>query len=119
MSQIVPLTFEGAPVRAVVIAGEPLFVGKDVAERLGYADPTNAMKRHCKGVAFHHPLQTAAAPNRNRKITPEMLERISARMAAGATEYEAERAEGLSGSTLKVARSRARAKASARGVQVQ
>ncbi len=59
MSQIVPLTFEGAPVRAVVIAGEPLFVGKDVAERLGYADPTNAMKRHCKGVAFHHPLQTA------------------------------------------------------------
>lgn len=38
--------------------GTPMFVAKDVAIALGYADPTNAIKLHCRGVAKHHPLQT-------------------------------------------------------------
>lgn len=41
----------GADVRTIVLpTGEPGFVGKDVAERLGYADTSDAIKRHCKGL---------------------------------------------------------------------
>jgi len=38
------------------------FVGKYVAERFGYADPTNAMKQHCKGVVKRHPLARQSGP---------------------------------------------------------
>lgn len=33
--------------------------GKDVAERLGYADTSDAIGRHCKGSVIRLPLQTA------------------------------------------------------------
>lgn len=33
-------------VRAVTIDGEPWFVGKDVAERLGYTNPQKAIRDH-------------------------------------------------------------------------
>ncbi len=48
MSQIVPFNFEGHGVRAVDIDGEPWFVGKDIAEALGYANPQKAIRDHCK-----------------------------------------------------------------------
>jgi len=34
-----------------VCNGELWFVGKDVAEALGYADPDKAIRTHCKGVS--------------------------------------------------------------------
>ena len=37
---------EFGEVRTVTIDGEPWFVGKDVAEALGYADTADALKRH-------------------------------------------------------------------------
>lgn len=37
-------------VRVVEIKGEPWFVGKDVAEVLGYTNPNKALTDHCKGV---------------------------------------------------------------------
>ena len=47
---------DGKPVRTVTLPnGEPGFVGKDVAERLGYTNPSNAMGDHCKGVAIRYP----------------------------------------------------------------
>lgn len=49
-------SFEGAQIRSVVIDGEPWFVGKDVCRVLGYADPVNAMKQHCRGVVKRHPI---------------------------------------------------------------
>ena len=39
--------------------GQILFCGKDVAASLGYKDTTNAMKRHCRGVAKRHPIQNS------------------------------------------------------------
>lgn len=36
--------------------GQVLFCGKDVTKALGYKDATNAMKRHCRGVAKRHPI---------------------------------------------------------------
>lgn len=54
---IVPFQFDGAAVRTVTtITGEVLFVGRDVAEVLGYRDTVNALKQHCRGVVIHHPI---------------------------------------------------------------
>ena len=55
---ITPYYFEGASIRAMEIDGEPWFVGKDVAEALGYVNPSDAITTHCKGVANRSPLQT-------------------------------------------------------------
>ena len=40
---VLDFNFEGHDVRAIAIDGEPWFVGKDVAEALGYAKPRNAI----------------------------------------------------------------------------
>jgi anti-repressor protein len=48
MSNIVPFAFEGNPIRVIEIDGEPWFVGKDVAQALGYANPQKALRDHCK-----------------------------------------------------------------------
>ncbi|MGL4848970.1 MAG: BRO-N domain-containing protein [Clostridium sp.] len=37
--------------RTLQIEGKPYFVGKDVAEKLGYSNPTKAVSTHCKGVS--------------------------------------------------------------------
>jgi prophage antirepressor-like protein len=63
--------WEGAPVRVVMIDGEPHAVGKDVCDRLGYADATNAMKQHCRGVAKHHPIPDALGRMQNTRVLSE------------------------------------------------
>lgn len=51
-ANMLSLDFENHAVRIVTSeSGEKLFVGKDVCEVLGYADPTTAMRSHCKGGA--------------------------------------------------------------------
>ena len=37
--------------RVVVIDGKSWFVGKDVCDVLGYANATDAMDNHCRGVS--------------------------------------------------------------------
>lgn len=77
MNAITPYTFEGAAVRALGIDGEPWFVGKDVAEALGYKDPTTAIRSHCKGVHKQHPLQTAGGVQEVRVLSePDVLRLI-------------------------------------------
>lgn len=59
-NQLETFKFEGANVQIIIDEkGELLFAAKDVARALGYSDTTNAIKQHCKGVVFYHPLQTA------------------------------------------------------------
>ena len=41
---------EFGKVRMMVINNEPYFVGKDVAEMLGYTNTNKALSDHCKGV---------------------------------------------------------------------
>ena len=40
-------------VRTVLINDKVYFVGKDVANSLGYSNPRDAIRRHCKGVVKH------------------------------------------------------------------
>ncbi|MCH1941570.1 BRO-N domain-containing protein [Holdemania massiliensis] len=55
MSNIQIFNFQGNNVRSMVLDGEPWFVGKDVAEALGYSNPRDALMKHVdeedKGVA--------------------------------------------------------------------
>lgn len=70
MPNITPFQFDAQTiVRAVEISGTPHFVGKDVAQALGYADATTAMRSHCKGVQILHPLQTAGGKQETRVIS--------------------------------------------------
>lgn len=59
MNAITPFNFESKTIRVVTDEnGEPLFVGKDVCETLGYTNHNKAMNDHCKGVTKRYPLQT-------------------------------------------------------------
>ncbi|MBU9745159.1 ORF6C domain-containing protein [Lachnospiraceae bacterium ASD3451] len=44
---------EFGQVRTVEVEGKIYFVGKDVANALGYSNPRDAIARHCKGVVKH------------------------------------------------------------------
>lgn len=77
-------------VRVVVIDGEPWFVGKDVCGVLGYADHTNAMKQHCKGVVKRHPLQTPGGVQNLRIIgEPDMMRLVVNSTLPAAQRFEA------------------------------
>jgi len=78
MSNITNFSFNGADVRTIVLPnGEPGFIGKDVAERLGYANPSDAIGRHCKGVVIRYPLPTAGGLQEARILTePDVLRLI-------------------------------------------
>ncbi len=77
MNKIVPFSFDGASIRAMEIDGEPYFVGKDIADALGYADPSTAIRSHCKGVQKLHPLQTGGGRQEVRVLSePDVLRLI-------------------------------------------
>ncbi|HHA2912822.1 TPA: Bro-N domain-containing protein [Stenotrophomonas maltophilia] len=71
MSQIIPFQFDTISIRAVEIDGEPWFVGKDITDALGYADSTNALKQHCRGVVNHHPILDARGRTQDTRIISE------------------------------------------------
>lgn len=48
---------EFGQVRSLTIENKPYFVGKDVAEILGYSNTNDAIKRHCKRVVKHEGLK--------------------------------------------------------------
>lgn len=46
---LIPMQFENANIRVVTDeSGEPWFVGKDVADALGYTNPQKAVRDHCR-----------------------------------------------------------------------
>ena len=66
------------------------FCAKDIACALGYKDPTNAIKLHCRGVAKHHPLQTPGGVQELRFITePDVYRLITHSKLPGAQRFEA------------------------------
>lgn len=46
MTTIQPFDFKGTNIRVLTIDGEPWFVGKDVAQALGYVDTSRAVRDH-------------------------------------------------------------------------
>ena len=56
-------------IRTITVNGAVLFGGKDVAIALGYANPADALTRHCKGVVNRYPLETPGGIQQIRFIT--------------------------------------------------
>lgn len=72
MKEIIPFVFDGHPIRVLRDKdGSPLFVGKDICEALGYADPTNALKQHCRGVVKRHPIVDSIGRNQQVRVLSE------------------------------------------------
>lgn len=71
MSSLIPFQFGNAPIRVVEIDGEPWFVGKDVATALGYADPTTAIRSHCRGVPKLHPIADSLGRTQEARVLNE------------------------------------------------
>lgn len=69
---------EFGTIRTAEINGEPYFVGKDVAEALGYANTNDALSKHCKGVAKRYPLQTPGGTQEVRIISEGDMYRLIA-----------------------------------------
>lgn len=90
MTNITVYNFNGADVRTVTLPnGEPGFVGKDVCDRLGYANPSDAMSRHCKGVGLRYPLPTAGGMQNVRVLTePDVLRLIVSSTLPAAEAFE-------------------------------
>lgn len=51
--------------------GTPWFVGRDVCSLLGYADTTNAMKQHCRGVVKYHPILDSLGRTQEARVLSE------------------------------------------------
>lgn len=88
-SALIPFTFDSSAIRVVMIDGNPWFVGKDVAEALGYTNPNKAMGDHCKGVTKRYPLSTSGGTQEVRVIN----EPDTFRLIVGSNLPEAERFE--------------------------
>lgn len=61
---------EFGKVRTMEMYDKPYFVGKDVAEALGYKDTVNALKQHCRGVVKHH-VTDSIGRNQEASFIPE------------------------------------------------
>ncbi|WP_313211542.1 Bro-N domain-containing protein [Stenotrophomonas sp.] len=86
---VLPFRFESISVRAVEIDGAPWFVGKDIAEALGYANVADALAKYCKGVAKRYPLQTAGGVQDLRIISePDLFRLVANSRLADAERFE-------------------------------
>lgn len=70
-AQLSTFQFEQLTVRTVYENGQAWFVGKDVAEALGYKDTINAVKQHCRGVVKHHPIVDSLGRTQDARIISE------------------------------------------------
>lgn len=71
MNEIQIFNFQNSEVRVVNIDNEPWFVGKDVCLTLGYADPTTAIRSHCRGVQKLHPIIDSLGRKQEVRILSE------------------------------------------------
>ena len=82
---------DGKPVRTVTLdSGEPGFVGKDVAERLGYTDTAQAVRQHCRGVLIQQPIPDALGRMQPTRVLtePDVLRLIISSTLPAAQEFE-------------------------------
>ncbi len=78
MSELSVFNFDSYTVRTVQdeATGEPLFVGKDVCDALGYANASDAIKQHCRGEQKIRTIQTLGGPQNVRVLTEVDVLRI-------------------------------------------
>ena len=76
-------------IRAFEQDGKPMFCAKDVATALGYANASDAINKHCKGVAICYPLRTAGGIQDVRFISEgDMYRLVASSKLDGAQRFE-------------------------------
>lgn len=87
---LIPFNFQNKSIRVFADEnGEPLFVGKDLCEALGYTNDSDAMKRHCKGVVKRYPLQTPGGMQQVRVLGEgDMFRLVANSTLPSAMEFE-------------------------------
>ncbi|ALR09625.2 antirepressor [Xylella fastidiosa] len=91
MHAITPFQFESHAVRTVVDDhGEVWFVGKDVADVLGYANHNKALGDHCRGVTKCYPIPDNLGRLQETRIIsePDMLRLIVSSKLPAAERFE-------------------------------
>ena len=69
---IAPFNFKGTNVRVITEDdGTPWFVGKDVCDLLGYANQSDAMGRHCRGVVKRYPILDSLGRTQEARVLSE------------------------------------------------
>lgn len=92
MSNLIPFQFESYSLRVITgDNGEPLFVGKDLCEALGYSNPNDAMKQHCRGVAKRYPIVDSLGRTQEARVLtePDMYRLIAGSQLPAAQRFEA------------------------------
>ena len=82
----------GANIRTMIDSdGNTRFCAKDSAVALGYSDPTNAIKRHCRGVSFRRPIVDALGRTQEAVFItePDLYRLISHSKLPAAERFEA------------------------------
>lgn len=88
---ITPFQFNSTQVRIITDEGGlPLFVGRDACEILGYANPNDAMARHCRGVVKRYPIRDSLGRTQRARVLsePDVLRLIVSSQLPAAQEFE-------------------------------
>lgn len=88
---ITPFQFNSTQVRIVTDEGGlPLFVGRDACEVLRYANPNDAMARHCRGVVKRYPIRDSLGRTQQARVLsePDVLRLIVSSQLPAAQEFE-------------------------------
>lgn len=72
MNNLIPFQFESTSIRVVTDEhGEPLFVGKDICDALGFTNHNKAMGDHCKGVTKRYPIADGMGRTQDTRVLAE------------------------------------------------
>lgn len=88
---VVPYYFQETEVRTIIDEqGNALFVAKDVALILGYANTNDAINRHCRGVVKHYPIVDALGRLQEARVIllPDVCRLIVGSQLPNAVEFE-------------------------------
>ncbi|WRS29653.1 BRO family protein [Actinomycetaceae bacterium MB13-C1-2] len=90
MNELIPFDFQGNNVRVVLVDDEPHFVAKDVATVLGYAEPSSAIRQHCRGGAKYTPIIDSLGRTQEARVIPEsdLMRLIVSSKLPAAQEFE-------------------------------
>ena len=72
MNNLIPFQFESTAIRVVTDEhGDPLFVGKDICDALGFTNHNKAMGDHCKGVTKRYPIADGMGRQQEMRVLTE------------------------------------------------
>lgn len=91
MNEVTVFTFNQSQVRTIIDAdGHPLFCGKDVCEILGYVNASDAVSKHCRGVAKRYPIVDSLGRTQAARFLtePDLYRLIVGSQLPAAQEFE-------------------------------